>query len=124
MTDKDKSTEPASVTSEGAGLSPATDLDKAPEFTIVTLDVPIKRGNTIIDSVTLRRPNPGALRGLSLIDLVMMNVTALQKLLPRITQPALTENEIMVHVDPADLTAMGIEVAGFLARNKDKQAYQ
>lgn len=102
----------------------ATGAVKAPDAVIVPLEVPIKRGNTMIDSITLRRPNPGALRGLSLIDLATMNVTALQKLLPRITTPTLTETDISLHLDPADLTAIGVEVAGFLVRSKDKQDFQ
>lgn len=100
------------------------DKQGAADFVSVSLDKPLARGNTTISTVTIRRPNSGALRGLSLMDVATMNVTALQKLLPRITDPALTEIEIATVVDVADLTAMGVEVAGFLVRKQDKQAFQ
>lgn len=93
-----------------------------PEFATVTLDVPIRRGNTDIQTISLRRPNAGALRGLSLVDVGQMNVTALQKLLPRISDPVLTEHDVNL-MDPADLTACGVEVASFLLSKRDRQQY-
>ncbi|MFC3338154.1 phage tail assembly protein [Paracandidimonas soli] len=94
------------------------------DFVSVPLDVPLKRGSQTIQSITIRKPNPGAMRGLNLVDISMMNVSALQKLLPRITDPALTEAEIARSLDPADLTSIGIEVVGFLLKKQDKQGFQ
>ena len=33
-----------------------------PQFNVITLDVPIVRGNTTITDVTVNKPNAGALR--------------------------------------------------------------
>lgn len=114
------------ITSEGnQAIEVQQDIESGrTDFASVQLDFPLKRGKTLVESVTIRRPNAGALRGLSLIDVVMMNVTTLQKLLPRITEPTLTEQEISQHIDPADLAAMGAEVASFLVKKKDKQGFQ
>lgn len=79
----------------------------------ITLDQPIKRGDAEITTVELRRPASGELRGLNLTDLLQMDVAALQRVLPRITTPTLTEQEIAA-LDPADLLQLGSTVAGFL----------
>ena len=79
----------------------------------VTLDTPIKRGETEILKVQVRRPKSGELRGLTLVDLAQLDVTALHKLLPRITLPNLTEFEV-TNLEPADLLALGAEVSAFL----------
>lgn len=79
----------------------------------VKLDEPIKRGEQVIKEIELRRPRAGALRGLSLMNVANMEVATLIKLLPRISNPALTEHDVQ-NMDPADLTALGVEVASFL----------
>lgn len=89
--------------------------------TPVTLDTPITRGETTIREVTVRKPAAGELRGVSLTELLQMEVTALTKVLPRITDPALTEQEVG-RMDPADMLQMGTEVSGFLLPNRMKQA--
>lgn len=83
----------------------------------VTLDTPIKRGENTVSSVSIRKPNSGELRGLSVTDVLNMEVNALFKLLPRITSPVLTENELL-QLDPADLLQMGQEVSYFLLPKK------
>ncbi|QDQ87647.1 phage tail assembly protein [Alcaligenaceae bacterium SJ-26] len=90
---------------------------------IVTLDAPIKRGETEITEIVIRKPNAGALRGLSLINVVNMDVQTLIKLLPRVSTPTLTEPEVTL-MDPADLAAAGIEVASFLAQKKLRTDFQ
>lgn len=80
----------------------------------VTLDFPIKRGDTEITVIELRKPNAGALRGTSLQALVNLDVNALATVLPRITTPTLTEHEVN-QLDPADLVQLGSEFAVFLA---------
>lgn len=82
----------------------------------ITLDTPIKRGEQTIEKLTLRKPTAGELRGVKLFDLMQMDVTALIAVLPRITEPALTQPDAQ-NMDPADLMQCGIEVAGFLAPN-------
>lgn len=87
----------------------------------ITLDTPIKRGETDITSVELRKPLAGELRGLSLTALLQMDVTALQRVLSRITTPTLTEQEVG-SMDPADLTQLGSEVVDFLLPKAAKLA--
>ncbi|KFX61002.1 phage tail protein [Burkholderia sp. K24] len=78
-----------------------------------TLDEPIVRGNQTITHVTLRRPKSGELRGVTLSDLVNLDVTALSRVLPRISSPTLTEQDV-ANLDPADLVQLGGIFSGFL----------
>lgn len=88
----------------------------------VTLDTPIKRGNAFITEVTLRKPNAGELRGVSLAELLQMKVDALQTVLPRITNPILHKQD-MATLDPADLVNMGTVVVGFLLTKETKRDF-
>ncbi|MBI2306105.1 MAG: phage tail assembly protein [Rhodocyclales bacterium] len=81
--------------------------------TVVTLDTPIKRGDTQIASVTVRKPLGGALRGASTRRLLDMETDDLVTVLPRITDPVLTAADIH-QMDGADLLQLGGAVAGFL----------
>lgn len=83
-----------------------------PDVATVLLDTPITRGEQTIDSLTLRRPDAGSLRGLKLFDVVQMDVLALQTLLPRITAPTLTSADVAALSAP-DLFKLGAEVAAF-----------
>ncbi|WP_186155690.1 phage tail assembly protein [Burkholderia gladioli] len=78
-----------------------------------TLDTPIERDGQTITTVTLTKPDTGALRGTSLAALVNLDVDALCKVLPRITTPTLHPSDIRL-MDPADLVALGGLFAGFL----------
>ena len=80
----------------------------------ITLEEPIKRGDTEITEIQIRKPKVGELRGVSLSQLMQMDVSELTKIMPRITQPTLTAEEIQ-NMDPADLIQVAIEVAYFLA---------
>jgi len=89
--------------------------DKAAENpNVVTLDTPVKRGDTLIDSVTLIKPNAGTLRGVSLADVANAQVDALIKVLPRMTYPSLTESEVTL-LELPDLLALAGKVVGFLS---------
>ena len=88
----------------------------------VTLDTPIKRGNGEITEVTLRKPNSGELRGVSLAELLQMKVDALHTVLPRITNPILHKQD-MATLDPADLVNMGTVVVGFLLTKETKRDF-
>lgn len=79
----------------------------------VTLDTPIKRGKTEIKEVILRKPQSGALRGVRLQALMEMDVNAVMAVLPRVSAPALTAQEVN-EMDPADLLALSVEVVTFL----------
>ncbi|MDN7467010.1 Phage tail assembly chaperone protein, E, or 41 or 14 [Burkholderia orbicola] len=91
----------------------------------LTLDTPLVRGNQTIERVTLRKPKSGELRGVSLSDLVNLDVVALSKVLPRISTPTLTEPDV-ANIDPADLVQLGGIFAGFLMPKavKSKLGYQ
>lgn len=88
--------------------------DKQTEKTI-QLDTPIKRGKTEITEIVLRKPQSGALRGTRLQAIMDMDVNAMMTVIPRISSPALTAQEI-AEMDPADLTAMSVEVVTFLLK--------
>ena len=89
----------------------------------IPLDTPIQRGAQTITHVHVRKPNAGALRGLSLVEVLQMNVTALQALLPRVTEPPLLKQEVAT-MDPADLVALGTEVVGFLVPKAQRESFQ
>ena len=63
----------------------------------------------------LRKPQSGALRGTRLQAIMDMDVNAMMTVIPRISSPALTAQEI-AEMDPADLTAMSVEVVTFLLK--------
>lgn len=78
----------------------------------VVLDQPIKRGETLIESIELRRPTASDLRGTSMLAAARTEVDALITLLPRITSPALIEVEVL-RMDAADLMQCGLALASF-----------
>lgn len=100
-------------TSDPAETLPAVDDN------CVTLDQPIKRGNTEIASITLRKPSSGELRGVLLIDLLNMDVSSLIKVIPRISNPGITAPEA-AGMDPADLLAIGSKISSFLLQKSAK----
>ena len=100
------------------------DQDTLPDVTrnadgsvTVQLDQAIKRGDTGILSLSLRKPKTGALRGIKLIDLLNMDYSALAVLLPRITEPALTPADI-ADMDPADFTKVASGAIGFFVSQR------
>lgn len=82
---------------------------------VVVLDQPITRGETTIAQITLRKPNAGELRGVSLAELLQLDVAAIMRVAPRISIPSLTESEVR-SMDPADLVDVGGKIAGFLLK--------
>ncbi|EMB4701608.1 phage tail assembly protein [Klebsiella pneumoniae] len=83
---------------------------------IVTLENPVKRGEQVIEKITLMKPNAGTLRGVSLADVARSEVDALIKVLPRMTSPSLTESDVVM-MDLPDLMALATKVIGFLSPN-------
>ncbi|WP_431274236.1 phage tail assembly protein [Variovorax ureilyticus] len=81
----------------------------------VVLDTPIQRGATTITEITLRKPNSGELRGLSLQRLHQADADEIMKLLPRISSPTLTPPEC-AELDPADLSEFGGHIISFLLK--------
>lgn len=85
----------------------------------VTLDNPIQRGEATIASVEVRRPKSGELRGLNLRNLTELDYGTLEALLPRITTPPLTKQDV-ANLDPSDLMQLGAEVVDFLLPKRVK----
>jgi hypothetical protein len=81
----------------------------------IELDHPFSRGDVTISSVGVRQPaGTGWLKNVKLFDLMQFDVAALTTVLPRITDPALTEQEIRTKLHPADLFQIGSAVVNFL----------
>lgn len=81
----------------------------------IDLETPLEQGDNKIDSLTIRKPAPGELRGLSLSHLLNGDADSHIKLLPRITMPLITEDEIKGgKIDVSDFSAMVNEVIDFL----------
>ena len=80
----------------------------------ITLDEPIVRGDQTIQFIRLRRPNAGELRGgIKVLNLAQLDVDSLHVLLPRITEPPLTEGEIAT-LSFSDFFQLSAEVGNFL----------
>ena len=81
----------------------------------VTLENPIRRGENFVPVVEIRSPSgTGWLRGVKIFDLAQLDVSALTTVLPRITVPALTEQEIRNALSAPDLFQLGAAVVDFL----------
>ncbi|EGF93098.1 phage tail protein E family protein [Asticcacaulis biprosthecium C19] len=88
----------------------------------VTLSTPIKRGDTSITELMLRKPKAGELRGLSLLQIQMCDVTTHIKLIPRIASPMVTEADI-ADLEADDLSEVMDGVVGFfLTKEQNAQA--
>jgi hypothetical protein len=89
----------------------------------VDLDEPIKRSSGEIKRLLIRKPNAGALRGVTLMALVQVDVQALRTVLPRVCDPILTPAEIN-DLDPADLLNTGATLASFFMSKAERLAIQ
>lgn len=89
----------------------------------IKLDQPIKRGEQEIAEITLRKPTAGELRGVPLLQLMQIDVAALATVLPRITNPTLTVQDVNA-MDSADLMQAGLEVCSFLIPKAQLEASQ
>jgi hypothetical protein len=84
-------------------------------MTKITLEQPIHRGESQVTEVEILTPTgTGWLRGVKIFDLAQLDVAALTTVLPRITVPALTEQEIRNALCAPDLFQLGTAVADFL----------
>ena len=81
---------------------------------VVIFDTPLMRGEQKIEQVTLTKPNAGTLRGVSLASLANSDVDALIKVLPRMTYPSLTAQELTA-INAPDLMQLAGKVIGFLS---------
>lgn len=95
--------------------------DEAADPNVIVLETPIQRGEQVIRSVRLRKPTAGDLRGIKLHDLAQMDVTALVTLLPRITQPLLTQHDA-AKLEPADLLEVAHVMSAFFVPKASKES--
>jgi hypothetical protein len=92
-------------------------------YSTIILESPIERGDNQISMVRVRKPRAGELRGTQLVNLLHMDVAALEIVLPRITDPVLTRQDV-AQLDPADLTQIGMEVSAFLLTKATREGFQ
>lgn len=81
--------------------------------TVVTLEKPLQRGETTVATITLHKPNAGTLRGTSLRECLEMNTDAICTVIPRISDPKITPQEMNL-LEPCDLLGLGAALANFL----------
>lgn len=91
-----------------------------PGMRLVELDEGIKRGDQTLMKLHLRKPGGGELRGLSTVDVIRQDYSTMQKLIPRITVPPITEAEFAA-LDPADILTVGSEAAAFFLNRRAKE---
>lgn len=89
-------------------------------FATIKLANPIVRGETQIDTLTLRKPKAGELRGLTLQDVIGTDITALLRLIPRVSNPPLTQDETD-NLEAEDLSEIGGAIRGFFMTAAEKQ---
>jgi len=93
-------------------MSDAPISSSPPQTVEVTLETPISRESGGVSSISLRKPKAGELRGLNLQDIMQSDVNAMVALLPRISHPFLTPQEVE-QLDPADFAELAGAVVGF-----------
>lgn len=79
----------------------------------VTLNQALVRGTTKITEIQVRTPASGEMRKISMSNLLQLDVDELTVLLPRITAPTITSQEVSA-LHPSDLLQLGTKVIGFL----------
>ncbi|MEX0319442.1 MAG: phage tail assembly protein [Ruegeria sp.] len=91
-------------------------MSKPTQTQSVTLSEPIEVDGKTVSEVSLRKPMAGELRGLNMLDVLRMDVSAMIKLLPRITQPPLTELQVSSQIEPDDFTELASKTVVFFAK--------
>jgi hypothetical protein len=86
----------------------------------LTLGEPIKRGEQLLDTIHVRKPKSGELRGLSLQDLLRADITSLLQLVPRVTVPPLTAVEAD-NLAPDDLAQFGGIIRDFFMTASERK---
>ncbi|WP_373020741.1 phage tail assembly protein [Thiomicrorhabdus sp.] len=79
----------------------------------VTLSTPVKSGDEEINTVELRKPKAGELRGLQLAMVLQLDVDSVNTLLPRISN--LSDRDIH-NLEMEDYTAVSTELLGFFVK--------
>jgi len=89
----------------------------------IPLAEPILRGQQTIESIQLRKPKAGELRGLSIQELMNARTSAVLDLLPRITLPPVTQAEAD-NLEPEDLAACSGAIIDFFLTPADRKAVE
>lgn len=88
---------------------------KKPIYADIPLVEPLTIGGKEVTSIRLRRPQPGETRGLSLTQLLQMNVDAMMAVLPRISEPPLDRGTLAT-MDLSDFAELAGQVVLFFDR--------
>jgi hypothetical protein len=93
------------------------------ESKLLTLDTPIKRGDTAFSQVTIRKPFGPALRGLSIMRLLNeADHDAFAVLIPRITSPQISKADIESGaLELPDLIRMIAEITYFFLPKAERE---
>lgn len=86
----------------------------------IPLSEPILRGELKIESITLRKPRAGELRGLSIQDLMNARVSAVLDVLPRIATPPITAAEAE-QLETEDVAACAGAIIDFFLTPADRK---
>lgn len=92
-------------------------------FETVPLEHPIVRGETRIESLNIRKPMSGELRGLGMPEILNSDVVAMITLIPRVTEPPLTHDEAN-NLEPDDFAMIVGTIRGFFYTAAEKTALQ
>lgn len=84
----------------------------------IELSTPIINGKTEITKITIRKPLAGDLRGIKLVDFMDADVDSLAKVLPRISMPILSSQDVY-NMDIIDLSNVVGKIADFLTQKSD-----
>ena len=90
-----------------------------PDIETVELDNPIVRGDMSICDVNINKPKTGAIRGLSIYEVLKLDVDTVIKLVPRVSTPPRADHEVAA-LDPTDFLSLSTAVVGFFA-SKDQR---
>lgn len=86
----------------------------------VELDQPIRRGDSEIKSVQIRKPKAGELRGISLSDLFEMKADAVLSMIPRVSNPTLTSQEA-IQLEASDFAKFAVRLVATLLPQETQQ---
>ena len=93
-------------------------MSRVQKLNTVTLVNPVTIDGNQVSEITVRKPMGGDLRGLKLTDILQMDMNAMTKLLPRITQPSLSPQQLQTDIEPEDLTDLCSKVVLFFVRRE------
>jgi hypothetical protein len=94
-----------------------------PDRVLITLDTPIKRGETEIASFYLRKPKGRALYGFNLPDIIDLKIKTIYQLVPMISEPPLLDHEVE-DLDPSDLHEIGGTLKSFFMLKAERVLFE